>query len=426
MTETDMTVSLLTQAEKPPTTNSQARRKVLVLASHVVPYGSAGFRLLARDPRLNIQVAYCSMQGAEPGLDPEFEREIQWDEPLLEGFSWIHVPNKSLRPGLGRFFGLWNPGLWSLIRNGGFDAIVIYTGYMYASFWLAVLAAKSKRVAVLISSDSTTTQPRDKSGWKSRIKPFILGHVYQAIDVLMAGSPAVEDLALRLGMPRERIVVIPSGMNKEEWIARTAKFDRRLVRDGWGIPADAPVVFYCGKLQPWKRPLDVVRAFAKAAVPGAYLVYAGDGPQRGELELETRVLGIAEHVRILGFVNLSQLPGFYKASDLFVLSSEYDPCPLVVPEAMLSGLPVILSAAVLGRLGMIEQGKSGFTYPCSDSERLAEILRMVLSDPGLLERLKEGVRRQMESWCSSDLLDSSVLAIDKAIQRARGSESSNT
>jgi hypothetical protein len=97
-------------------------------ASHVVPYGSSGYRLFAQDPRLDILVAYCSMQGAECGPDPEFEREIQWDEPLLEGYTWTNVPNKSLRPGVARFFGLWNPGLWRFIRNGGFDAIVIYTG----------------------------------------------------------------------------------------------------------------------------------------------------------------------------------------------------------------------------------------------------------------------------------------------------------
>ncbi len=421
-----MAVTLPTQTEESPTPGAQSRRKVLILASHVVPYGSAGFRLLSRDPRLNILVAYCSMQGAERGLDPEFGVEVQWDEPLLEGFAWTHVPNKSLRPGLARFFGLWNPGLWSLIRSGGFDAILIYTGYMYASFWLSVIAAKSKRVPILISSDSTTTQPRDGSRWKKWVKPFILGRVHRTIDVLMAGSPAVEDLALKLGMPKERIVVIPSGMNKEEWFARTAKFDRRVVRQEWRIPADAPVVFYCAKLQPWKRPLDLLRAFAKADVPGAYLVFAGDGPQRAELERETRDLGLSERVRILGFVNLSQLPGLYKASDLFVLSSEYDPCPLVVPEAMLSGLPVILSDAVLGRLGMIESGISGYTYPCGDSVRLAEILKTVLNDPTLLNSLKEGVRRQMESWRPSDLLDASVLAIDKAIQRARQSESRTT
>ncbi len=406
-----MAATLPTQTGHSTKPDAQARSKVLILASHVVPYGSAGFRLLAQDPRLDILIAYCSMQGAERGLDPEFGVEVHWDEPLLEGFSWTHVPNKSLRPGLARFFGLWNPGLWSLIRNGGFDAIVIYTGYMYASFWLSLIAARSKRVPILISSDSTTTQPRDGSRWKKWIKPFILGRVYRAIDVLMAGSPAAEDLALRLGMPKERIVVIPSGMNKEEWFARTAKFDRRVVREEWKIPADAPVVFYCAKLQPWKRPLDLLRAFAKAAVPGAFLVVAGDGPQRAELEREVCDLGLAECVRILGFVNLSRLPGLYKAADLFVLPSEYDPCPLVVPEAMLSGLPVILSDAVLGRLGMIETGISGYTYPCGDSNRLAEILKTVLNDPALLNSLKDGVCRQMESWTMADLLDTWLSAI---------------
>jgi len=59
-------------------------------------------RLLVQDPRLDILVAYCSLQGAERGLDPEFGVQVQWYEPLLEGFSWIHVPNKSLRPGLAR------------------------------------------------------------------------------------------------------------------------------------------------------------------------------------------------------------------------------------------------------------------------------------------------------------------------------------
>jgi glycosyltransferase involved in cell wall biosynthesis len=420
MTKTDMTSSVPTQAEKRGKANPQACRKVLVLASHVVPYGSAGFRLLAQDSRLNIQVAYCSMQGAERGLDPEFETEIQWDELLLEGYPWIHVPNRSLRPGLARFFGLWNPGLWKLIRNGGFDAIVIYTGYMYASFWLAVLAAKNRHVPVIISSDSSTTEPRDGSRWKKWIKPFILGRVYRTIDVLMAGSPAVEELAVRLGMPKERIVIIPSGMNKDEWVARTARFDRRAVRKECGIPDDALVIFCCAKLQPWKRPLDLLRAFATAAVPRAYLVYAGDGPQRVELEQEARDLGVSEHVRILGFVNLSKLPGLYMASDLFVLPSEYDPCPLVVPEALLSGLPVVMSDAILGRLGMIEPGKSGYTYPCGDSNRLAEILRKV-SDPGHMEHLKHGVRRQMEFWSSSDLLDSWVRAIDTARQKVQNS-----
>jgi len=105
------------------------RYRVLVLATHVVQYASPLYRALSSDPRLETLVAYCSLQGSEPGFDPEFGVQVQWDVPLLDGYKWVHVPNKSLRPRLGHFFGLWNPGLWKLIRKGNFDAVVIYTGY---------------------------------------------------------------------------------------------------------------------------------------------------------------------------------------------------------------------------------------------------------------------------------------------------------
>jgi len=232
-------------------------------------------------------------------------------------------------------------------------------------------------------------------------------------------------LAIQLGMPKERIAIIPSGMNKEAWLARLAKFDRNAVRVGLNVPADAPVVMYCAKLQAWKRPLDLLRAFAKAAVPDAYLVYAGDGPVRAQLEQEMRALGLAGRVRILGFVNSSHLPGLYKASDLFVLPSEYDPCPLVVPEAMLAGIPAVLSDAVVGRIAMIDPGNSGYTYPCGDSDGLAAILRAVLSDSDLLRHLKKQVGKQMESWRSSDFLDSWLRAIDQAKRHLNGSGSKN-
>jgi glycosyltransferase involved in cell wall biosynthesis len=391
------------------------RRKVLVLVTHVVQYASPTFRALASDPRLDLTVVYCSMQGAESGMDPEFGIEIRWDEPLLDGYPWVHIPNKALRPGLGRFFGLWNPGLWKLIRTSKPDAIVIYTGYMNASFWLAVLAAKFSKTAIVFASDSTTLQARDGSGWKTRIKPVIVGSVYKIADVLMASSEATKNLGLKLGLPEVRVSVTRSGTNKEAWLARTRKFDRAATRKELNLPSAAPVVFYCAKLQEWKRPLDLLNGFAQGGVANAYLVFAGEGPQKQELIKRAEALGIADRVRVLGFVNLSQLPGLYNAADLFVLPSQYDPCPLVVPEAMFSGLPVILSDAVEGRLNMIREGQSGYVYRCGDTEGLATILRRVLSDSAHLEQLKKGVSQQMESWTIEDFLDSWNDAVERAI-----------
>lgn len=401
---------------------SDRRYRVLIVTTHVVQYASPLYRVLAGDPRLESLVAYCSLQGAESGFDPEFGVQVQWDVPLLDGYKWVQVPNRSLRPRLGHFWGLWNPGLWKLIRRGDFDAIVIYTGYMCASFWISVLAAKSAGVAVLISTDSTTLQSREGKRWKESLKPFILRRVYSFVDVIMAASKVARKLAMELGVSEERIRVIRCGVNKEAWVAASnGEFDRAGVRAGWNVPANAPVILYCAKLQPWKRPLDLLEAFAKADLPGVYLVLAGEGPQRGEVEARVRGLGLTERVRVLGFVNASQLPGFYQAADLFVLPSAYDPCPLVVPEAMFSGLPVILSDAVLGRLEMIDSGKSGYLYPCGEIGSLAGILKNVFTDTQRLQQLKEGVRRQMESWTTREFLDCWFGAVDTAVHLRRSS-----
>ena len=123
---------------------------MLLVSAHPVQYASPVFRQMAQHPKLDIQVAYCSLQGAEPGLDPDFGVEVKWDVPLLEGYPWVKVDNKSPWPGSGRFWGLFNPGLWKLVSAGGYDAVVVFTGYKCASFWITLVAAKLHREAYSI------------------------------------------------------------------------------------------------------------------------------------------------------------------------------------------------------------------------------------------------------------------------------------
>src|SRR6201987_5277711 len=98
-------------------------------------------------------------------------------------------------------------------------------------------------------------------------------------------------------------------------MAQSQLVDRAAVRASWGAHPDTSVILFCAKLQPWKRPLDLLRAFAKANLDNALLVYAGEGAQRGGLEREASELRINHRVRFLGFQNQSQLPAVYTASD---------------------------------------------------------------------------------------------------------------
>ena len=116
--------------------------RMLVIASHPVQYESPILRLLEQDPRVESEVAYCSLQGAEAGIDPDFGVEVKWDIPLLDGYKWTLIRNRSWAPRIGSFFGLLNAGIWRKIRRGNFDAVVLLTGYVYATFWIALIAAK--------------------------------------------------------------------------------------------------------------------------------------------------------------------------------------------------------------------------------------------------------------------------------------------
>src|ERR1043166_3072130 len=73
---------------------SERHLRVLAVASHAVQYSAPLFRLMAQDPRLDFHVAYCSLRGAESSHDPDFNRDVKWDIPLLDGYAWAHVPNR--------------------------------------------------------------------------------------------------------------------------------------------------------------------------------------------------------------------------------------------------------------------------------------------------------------------------------------------
>jgi hypothetical protein len=92
------------------------RYRVLVVASHPVQYMAPILRRMATHPALDLQVVYCTMRGAEAGHDPEFDASVQWDVPLLDGYTWSQPRNRG--SGAESFFGLFNPGIWRHIRRG--------------------------------------------------------------------------------------------------------------------------------------------------------------------------------------------------------------------------------------------------------------------------------------------------------------------
>jgi glycosyltransferase involved in cell wall biosynthesis len=396
----------------------ETRYRVLAIASHPVQYQAPLFRRMAVRPEFDLHVAYCTLRGAEAAYDPEFGATVKWDIPLLDGYSWTHVPNCG--SGGETFFGLWNPGLWKIIREGHFDAVLCYVSYLLSTFWISYLAAKSSRTAFLFGADATTLAPRDARAWKTPLKKIFWPYLFGLADQVIVPSSGSAGLMRSLGLPADRVTLTPYVVDNDWWTAASARVDRAAVRASWNASQNDTVILFCGKLQPWKRPLDLLRAFAQANIREARLIFAGEGPLRAELETQVRSLGISERVRFLGFVNQSQLPAVYTSADMMVLPSGYEPFAVVVNEAMCCGCPVAASDHVGAARDLIVHGRTGFVYPCGDLDALAALLRQAASEDKKLSVIGRAARARMDSWSPRENIDATLAAVARAVSRIAG------
>ena len=128
---------------------------------------------------------------------------------------------------------------------------------------------------------------------------------------------------------------------------------------------------FAGKFTEEKRPMDPLLALKEA--PEAQLLYVGDGPMRAQMEEEVRVNRLEERVEFLGFKNQRELPALLASIDCLILPGN-ESWGLVVNEAMACGKPAIVSKACGCAPDLIEEGKTGFSFPCGNIQALANAM----------------------------------------------------
>ncbi len=403
---------------------SERRLRVLAIASHPVQYAAPIFRLMAQHAQLDFHVAYCGMRGAEAGHDPEFGHSVKWDVPLLDGYAWTHVPNHG--SGAESFFGLRNPGLWKFIRKGQFDALVCFVSYLRWTFWISYLAARIRGVPFIFGTDASSIEPRDGRKWKRKFKHLAWPLLFRLSGQVLTASTAGKQTMRSFGIPEDRISMTLDTVDNDWWTEQSQRVDRNEVRASWGVDPAEKVILFCGKLQPWKRPLDALRAFAAADISRSTLVFAGDGALRANIVSEATSLGLESRVRMLGFVNQSQLPAVYRACDIMVIASDYEPFGLVVNEAMLCGCVVVASDKVGACQDLIIPDETGFIFGCGDVQALAGVLRDIFTKPNSIRDISVKARTRMRSWSpqvsAAALADAIVQAVSRSKSVARSAQ----
>jgi glycosyltransferase involved in cell wall biosynthesis len=191
-------------------------------------------------------------------------------------------------------------------------------------------------------------------------------------------------------VPAERRIHIPNGVDTAQFNPVPAPV-KRSVRVALGLPVDAVIAVYIGRLAPEKNVAQLVEIWpaVHAQVPQSELVIVGGGPLETNLRQQA-----GAGIRFVGFQQ--DVQPYLTAADVFVLPSNAEGLSVALLEAMASGLAVV-ATAVGGTPEVIADGETGCLVPPGDGLALAQALLKVLQDPLLREQLGQNARRRVQS-----------------------------
>jgi len=224
-----------------------------------------------------------------------------------------------------------------------------------------------------------------------------------------------EHLARKIGR-RAQYRTVPSGVPTAA--LRAAAPSRSVARARLGLPEDAFVVAGLGRLVPVKG-FDVLVAALRPladAVPSSRLVLIGDGPQREELRVAARDLGVGGRVLVTGVT--PDIAGWLAAADVLAAPSRNEGMGRAIVEAMALGLTVV-GAAVGGIPAVVADGETGWLVPPGDSLALAAALVELARDEALRIKLGTAAVTRAEAF-STDVAHAAMRAIYDELTRAKG------
>jgi len=324
----------------------------------------------------------------------------RWDDDLPEivevepGFRVVHVPAgpaNLAKEHLPEIVSTYTDWVGDHLRaESDTDAI-------HANYWLSGLAGhrlKHELSLPLVSTFHTLARVKAETGDpepQRRIDAET--DVIGCSDAILASCSAeVEQLVSLYGAARERIEIVPPGVDHAFFAPGDQLGARRALREL--RLGSAPVLLFVGRIQPLKGVDVAVRALGELSRthPDAILVVVGgaSGPAGSVAELGARQLvselGLTDRVRFVEPQAHHALSTYYRAADVCLVPSRSESFGLVALEAAACGTPVI-AADVGGLTTLIEHGQTGYLIDSRDPLAYATALTSLLDTHGLREQM---------------------------------------
>ncbi|CAN1548041.1 GT4_GT28_WabH-like domain containing protein [Caulobacteraceae bacterium] len=223
--------------------------------------------------------------------------------------------------------------------------------------------------------------------WKrvGRLGGYYSLKYYRGFDHLVGNTRDIVDWVIAQGWPAAQVSCIPNFAGGPDETAPVS-------RASLDTPEGVPLLLGMGRLHDAKAHDVSLKALTQ--IPEAYLWIAGAGPLEDKLKAMAGALGVADRVRFLGW--RQDASALYRAADVCLFPSRFEPLGNVVIQAWANGLPVV-AANSQGPGALIRDGQDGFLVPVDDADAVAERTKALLADPMLGIRLIQNGHARVEA-----------------------------
>jgi glycosyltransferase involved in cell wall biosynthesis len=262
----------------------------------------------------------------------------------------------------------------------GPDAVMVHFAWP-VGIWVGTIGLDIPFSITCHGPGLNVTPHGPRARYRYRIDPLLAKSMNNA-SAAVAISGHARSIMLDIGVVPERIVQIPNGVDVRKF-SEVSGFN---LRAHFGIPDRAKVLLSVGR-ESYAKAYDVaLKAFSMIADRDAYYVILGKGVSKWRPYAEG--LGCGARVVTCEGLYGEDLIGAYQQADVFTLPSIKELCPLVVPEAMAAGKPVVVTN-VSGSQDMIVHGENGLVVEPGAAAELAGAWASLLEDATLRIRMGE-------------------------------------
>ncbi len=259
--------------------------------------------------------------------------------------------------------------------------------------------------------DDIVTFQSKKYGWKVALTRALQRRWWKASAHVIACSEFLRQILIRTyGVPPGKVERVYNAYHGPA--PESVKQTPREARAKLGLPEGPRYLSTICRLMVWKR-VDQIIESLKRLPPDVHLLVAGDGDMLEPWKALATRLGLAERVRFLGNVPHEHIALLIRASEIFVLNSEYEGLSHTLIEVQTLGTPIVASR-VCGNPEVVEDGKSGFLVDPRDLDGLVRAISTLLEDRALRERFA----REGQATARRFLRDATFPSVLAALEQA--------